>query len=505
MAVRAIRWEPGGGPPSEVATTRLLNGRYQIDRLLGCGGMAAVWRGRDLRLDRPVAIKELSGDGLRQARALERFDLEARAVARLSHPNVVSIYDSGTEGGAQYLVMELVDGPTVAKLLAGGPLPVADVLAVAAQVCDGLAAAHLADIVHRDIKPANLMLTRGGLVKICDFGVARLLDPTGRANLTGPATVMGSPSYMAPEQIAGRRVDRRTDLYALGCTMYAMLSGKPPFSDGGPFAIVHEHLTARPEPLRVHRPDVPPEVEALIADLLAKQPDQRPPDAPAVRARIAAAQAAFARSAQPRPAAAAAPVRAVVPSSEAAPATAVPDSRRPRVSGRRWVVAAAGAALSAALVAIAGPVLLDGAGERTDPWTSLNGALASSVAPSAVASASPIRPSRGPGAINVPTAGSAPPSPTTQPPSPVDPVVALRQAVAQQVATGDLKPDAATDLNHMIDDLTKTIATGSAVDVANKIKALRAKLTTQHNEGKLSDAGHAELNSAVDQVAAAQA
>jgi serine/threonine-protein kinase len=131
-----------------VAAGRLLDGRYRIERLLGSGGMATVWRGRDLRLDRPVAVKELSGEGLRQPKALQRFEREARAVGRLSHPNIVSVYDFGTHDGEAYLVMELAEGPTVAMLLADGPLPVVDALVVAAEVCDGLAAAHAAGIVH---------------------------------------------------------------------------------------------------------------------------------------------------------------------------------------------------------------------------------------------------------------------------------------------------------------------------------------------------------------------
>ncbi len=215
----------GSAVRESVAAERLLGGRYRIERLLGGGGMATVWRGRDLRLDRLVAIKELSGEGMRQPMALQRFDREARAVGRLSHPNVVSVYDVGSQHGQPYLVMELVEGPTVATLLDDGPLPVADVLTIGSQVCDGLAAAHAAGIIHRDIKPANLIVTPAGVVKICDFGVARLLDSSSNTNLTGPAAAWGSPNYMAPEQINGGPLDRRTDLYALGCTLYAMLTG----------------------------------------------------------------------------------------------------------------------------------------------------------------------------------------------------------------------------------------------------------------------------------------
>jgi eukaryotic-like serine/threonine-protein kinase len=497
--------------PSVVAG-RLLGGRYQIERLLGGGGMATVWCGRDLRLDRPVAIKEVSGEGLRQPMALERFDREARAVSRLQHPNVVSVYDFGTQNGAPYLVMELVEGPTVAGLLVEGPLPVADVLAMAGQVCDGLAAAHAAAIIHRDIKPDNLILTPSGVVKICDFGLARLLDPSGKGNLTGPATAMGSPRYMAPEQISGGPVDPRTDLYALGCTMYAMLAGDPPFTAGGPLNIVHQHITAPPEPLRLRRPEVPPAVEALVAELLAKKPDERPPDAAAVRARIAAEQAdpaaASALSTLVR-AAAASPAASTAP---AAPATALAGvepssvtnagSRTATTKRRRWAIAAAGAAAPvAALVAVAVPTMLGGTGDGAARWTGQSAAVATSPAPGAVASPAPAGPSRAGRLAVAPRTSAAQTGPTTPPPT--DPIVALRQAIEQQVSAGGLTVDAANDLNHMVDDLAKTIATGNTGDVASKLKALRDKLTALNKEGKLSDEGYRLLNSAVDRVAAA--
>ena len=490
---------------------RPLDGRYRIERLLGGGGMASVWRGRDLRLDRPVAIKELSGEGLRHPMAVERFAREARAVGRLSHANVVSVFDVGTQDGRPYLVMELVEGPTVATLLADGPLAVADVLAIGSQVCDGLAAAHAAGIIHRDIKPANLIVAPSGVVKICDFGVARLLDQAGNPGLTEPATAWGSPSYMAPEQINAGPVDARTDLYALGCTMYAMLTGAPPFTSGGPFGIVRQHLAQPPQPLRVRRPDVPPQVEALVADLLAKEPDERPADAASVRDRIDAAQG--------HPATAAAPhgvmLRSALASLAAAAVNATPDtdppggapntvSRRPTTTRLLAVAAVAAVALSAVSVAIAvGSMLRPAAGGTATHWTGSTASAATSPAPGVVASpvaagSSPATPARPPRASAAPT-GTASASPP-----PTDPIVGLRQAIGQQVAAGGLKADAGNDLNHMVDDLAKTIATGNTGGVTSKITALRSKLTTLNKEGKLSADGYRILNGAVDQVAAGQ-
>jgi serine/threonine-protein kinase len=499
------------GQRSVVATGRLLDGRYQIQRLLGAGGMAAVWSGRDLRLDRQVAIKEVSGEGLRQPMAVERFEREAQAVGRLQHPNVVSVYDVGAQDGVPYLVMELVEGATVAQLLADGPLPVADALSVAAQVCDGLAAAHAAGVIHRDVKPANLIVTPGGVAKICDFGVARLLDSGGTGNLTRPAMAMGSPSYMAPEQINGGPVDPRTDLYGLGCTFYALLTGEPPFTGGGPLGIVHQHITTPPQPLRLRRPEVPPAVEALVADLLAKAPDDRPPDAAAVRARIAAAQtdppavtpSTLLRSAVMAHVEAARATFAHAGAGVAPRSGTKAESPAPTRKLRHWAIAAvAGAVLIASVIAIAVPVVFSGTGDAAARWSGPGPATAAAPTPSAVVS-TPGVPSDAARSAAASRTGAAP-TDTTAPPPPTDPVVTLRQAIGQQVTAGGLKPDAAGDLNHMVDDLAKTIATGNTGEVAKKLKALRDKLTTLNREGKLSDDGFLILTSAVDQVAAAQ-
>ena len=312
MAVRAMRRTPGGAAvlrgDGSLALSRCEQPWVALcgstSRRTGCSMVATGSSGCSAAAAWPpsgVAVtcawtgrsrsRQLSGEGLRQPMALQRFDREARAVGRLSHPNVVSVYDVGTQDGQPYLVMELVEGPTVATLLADGPLPVADVLAMGSQVCDGLAAAHAAGIIHRDIKPANLIVTPSGVVKICDFGVARLLDPSANPNLTGPAIAWGSPNYMAPEQINGGPIDRRTDLYALGCTMYAMLTGAPPFTGGGTFDILHQHLTSHRSRCACADPRCHRRWRRWSRDLLAKTPDERPSDARVVRARIVAAQA----------------------------------------------------------------------------------------------------------------------------------------------------------------------------------------------------------------------
>jgi serine/threonine-protein kinase len=460
----------------DAAAAQVLDDRYQLERVLGSGGMGTVWRGQDLRLQRPVAIKVLSGGGLSLPKAMERFGREARAVARLSHPNIVPVYDFGAHRDDPYLVMELIDGSTVADALDSGPLAVADVLAISSQVCDGLTAAHAAGIVHRDIKPSNLTVTAAGVVKICDFGVARLLDGVDHTDLTGSAVAMGSPKYMAPEQINGGPVDARTDLYGLGCSMYAMLTGRPPFSSGTPLSVAHQHITAAPQPVTVHRADTPPQVAALVADLLAKAPAARPPDAATVKARIAAAAAAG----------------SVV-------------SPRPGGRRRRQAVGAIGAILAAGAIAVAliatTPARNQSAARRL---AVLTGPTATS--PNVISSTAPATTS-GPvngGPVTSPTvpAQTLPTTPAPPPPAPVDPMLALRQSIQSQADTGGLKPDSVRDLNHAVDDLAKSMTSANPDDEAKKLKALRDKLTSLYREGKVTGAGYTEINNRIDAVAA---
>jgi serine/threonine-protein kinase len=264
---------------------RVIGDRYEVGGLLGRGGAASVWLARDCWLDRSVAIKELTGRWLQEPKALERFDLEARTVGGLVHPNIVAVHDVDIHGVIPYLVMELIEGVTLAQMLRNGVLTVGQAVAIAAQTCAGLSAAHAAGVIHGDVKPANLMLTPTGVVKICDFGIARALSRTGDTGLAGPRFV-GTTRYLAPEQVRGEHVDARADLYGLGCTLYAMLIGVPPFS-GVRADVLWQHLAEEPVGLRAHRADVPAPLDALVAQLLAKAAADRPHDAADVKARLA--------------------------------------------------------------------------------------------------------------------------------------------------------------------------------------------------------------------------
>ncbi|MFB6479016.1 serine/threonine-protein kinase [Streptomyces virginiae] len=288
----------------------LLEGRYRLERRLGAGGMGEVWQARDLRLDREVAVKVISrgvaGDHLLE----ERFRKEARTAAGLTHPRIVTVHDHGeveVDGSpVLFLVMELVRGRPLTAVL-GDHRSGADPAAVvrwAVQICEGLAAAHRAGVVHRDIKPANIMLhgPAEADVTICDFGIARLAEETG-TGLTATGAAIGTPTYMSPEQARGdRRIDGRSDLYSLGCMLYELLSGRPPFTGSG-LSVLSQHLTSEPTPIRNLRPSVPEKLERLVLELLAKEPAARPADAQQVidRLRKAATRVRPQPRPQPRP------------------------------------------------------------------------------------------------------------------------------------------------------------------------------------------------------------
>jgi serine/threonine-protein kinase len=260
--------------------------RYELLELIGRGGMGVVHRAHDHVLDRVVAVKLLPLDRAQDPTAVARFEREALAAAALSHPNIVAVFDFGTDHETRFIVMEHLAGQSLAdRLHDHGPMPPLDAVDVARQVASALAAAHEAGIVHRDIKPANVMLNAHGHVKVLDFGIARL---TSGIALTQTATVIGSAAYLAPELFAGATADARSDIYALGCVLYELLSGRAPFTGELAAAILHQHSNATPESLRRLNPEVPVALDALVLRMLAKRPGERPPDAGAVVSSLSA-------------------------------------------------------------------------------------------------------------------------------------------------------------------------------------------------------------------------
>ena len=265
--------------------TRL--GAFEILRLLGAGGMGEVYRARDSRLDREVAIKVLSRDLADDPGGRDRFEREARAISRLTHPHICTLYDVGTaeiDGReARFLVMELLDGETLAARLGRGALKPARAIEVAIEILDALGAAHAMGIIHRDLKPANIMLTKSG-VKLLDFGLARLSPAraagqatamSGEDSLTAPGSVFGTLPYMAPEQVRGGEADARTDLFAFGAVFYEMLTGRRAFSAPSHPALIAAILEQDPPPITTDQPLATPALDALVRACLAKDPADR--------------------------------------------------------------------------------------------------------------------------------------------------------------------------------------------------------------------------------------
>jgi len=272
-----------GGP-------RTLAGRYRLDEVIGRGGMSTVYRGIDLSLDRVVAVKVALDPLVEQSPIyLARFTREAHAAAAIGHPGVVTVYDAGADGPTRFIVMEFVPGRSLADVLRDEhPLDPDRAAGIAAQVADALSAAHAAGIIHRDVKPGNIMITPDGSVKVLDFGIARALDSN---TLTQTATVLGTSAYMSPEQALGQPVDARSDIYSLGCVLYEMLTGEPPFTADVSAAVLHQHVRVEPTPARERNPAIPPALGELVMQMLSKSPSDRPQTAAQVRDRLGPAPA----------------------------------------------------------------------------------------------------------------------------------------------------------------------------------------------------------------------
>ena len=253
--------------------------RYHIDSELGRGGMGVVYRARDTLLNRAVAVKILSATDL-GVRGKARLLSEAQAAAKLNHPNIVTIHDAGEAEGVPFIVMELVEGESLRSLR---PEALPEILAIAWQVCAALEHAHGVGIIHRDVKPENILITRQRAAKLMDFGLARSAEGP---RLTEAEALSGTFSYLAPEVLLGQPASAQSDLYALGVMLYELTTGKPPFSGAYLAAVIAQHLSAPVIPPSAHRAEIPPALDALIVQLLSKQPEERPASAAEVRARL---------------------------------------------------------------------------------------------------------------------------------------------------------------------------------------------------------------------------
>ncbi len=326
-----------------------LGERYQVEARIGAGGMAEVFRGFDPVLSRTVAIKVLLPQFARDTSFVHRFRREAQAAARLNQPNIVGVYDSGSDDDTQYIVMEFIEGRTLAEFMSAGrrPTPV-QAAEIAQKIAAAIAAAHAQGVIHRDIKPGNVMVTRDGTVKVMDFGIARMLGPE-----TAPQTsaVLGTASYLSPEQAQGTPVDARTDIYSLGAVLYELLTGRPPFTGDSSVAVAYKQVNETPELPSSLNPDVSPSMDAVVMKALSKNPSNRYQSAEefsADLARVIAGQQVEATPLMPALAGGATQVISRPPAHTAV----LPPTEEPEGSGRKvWLGVLIGLLLFALLAA----------------------------------------------------------------------------------------------------------------------------------------------------------
>jgi serine/threonine-protein kinase len=264
---------PGNGNGAGSYAGRVLNGRYALIAVVGGGGMAQVYKARDNILGRIVAVKVLREQFTTDAQFVARFRREAQAAANLTHPNIVNVYDVGQDGDLHYIVMEFIAGQSLKELITrNAPLPVEQAISIAAQILAGLEYAHRSGLIHRDIKPQNVLITNDGVVKVTDFGIAKSVSDLG---LTEAGQALGTAHYFSPEQAKGERVVPQSDLYAVGVTLYEMLTGRLPFESDNAVGLAYKHISEPPPSVRLLNPGVPSRLEAIIMKALAKEPQRR--------------------------------------------------------------------------------------------------------------------------------------------------------------------------------------------------------------------------------------
>ena len=342
----------------------VLSDRYQVEARIGAGGMAEVYRGFDQVLNRTVAIKVLLPQMARDTSFVERFRREAQAAARLNQPNIVGVYDTGADAGTQYIVMEFIEGRTLAEFMASGRRPTSTQAAeIAQKIAAAIAAAHAQGVIHRDIKPGNVMITRDGVIKVMDFGIARVLGPE-----TAPQTsaVLGTASYLSPEQAQGGPVDARTDIYSLGAVLYELLTARPPFTGDSPVAVAYKQVNEAPAVPSSLNPDVPARLDAVVMKALSKNPSNRYQSAEEFSADLARVIAGQEVEATPLMPAAIGDATQVI-SRPAAQTAVLPPPEEPKGSGRKvWLGVLIGLLLFA-LLAGAGYLLVTSLTDEGEP------------------------------------------------------------------------------------------------------------------------------------------
>jgi eukaryotic-like serine/threonine-protein kinase len=354
---------------------RVLNDRYELRQHAARGGMADVYHGWDRRLSREVAVKVLRPELSADSDYVDRFRDEARTAARLTHPNIVAVFDTGSDQGDTYMVMEWVDGPTLAQVIrADGPLAVERACRIGADIAAGLQYAHEHDVTNRDVKPSNVLLSRTGHAKVTDFGIAKVPEKSSVETL--PGVVLGTPAYLSPEQLTGQRADARSDVYGLGAVLYEMVTGNKAFMGDTPAEVAGNALHSRPARPSSINPNVPASFEGILSKALARDPDARYQTAGDLRADLLECERggvpAVVEDATAPMAAQADATRAMTAAAAAAPvALAEPPKRRRRAEA--WLI---GIILALAVLAVVVALLASNRGSNTKTTTTVPTTLA---------------------------------------------------------------------------------------------------------------------------------
>jgi hypothetical protein len=459
--------------------TVILDDRYELGPVLGNGGMARVHEGLDRQLKRPVAVKVLSSPFDRDKEFVERFRREAHAAARLNHPNIVAVYDSGSDDGTHYIVTELVEGETLADLQQReGALPPERVVEIARQVCHALEAAHEKGVVHRDVKPGNVMITPQGRVKVVDFGIARA---AGAESVTRTGLVMGSASYLSPEQARGEPGDERSDIYSLGCVLYQMLTGRPPFVAENPISALYQHVNEPVEPPSSTRP-VPAALEKVVLHALEKEPAKRFGSVPEMEGALEAALESDDTKTMPLPVAAGAesvgeltaPVQRV---DATAPVPRVAPTGTSHRRGRSFPWAIVGAVVLGVLVVAALAMALGGA----DPKQAARQA------------ARDANRSEEPSPTDQPTTA-------LEPPTVEDAYAGLLTVIAEAEGAGAIDEHAADELRDRADKIFDAYQSGDAEGVQKEIGEFGQKLGEAAEKDEVSVEAAAGIQASLNEL-----
>ena len=456
---------------------RVLADRYTVGQLLGRGGMAEVFLATDRVLDRPVAVKVLGSWLANDRRFVERFRREALAAARISHPNLVAVFDAGSEGDIHFIVMEHVPGETLAEVLRReGRIASPLATQIASSVGDALETAHVAGIVHRDVKPANVMRTPDGRTKLMDLGIARGIEGE---SITRASSILGTAGYVSPEQARGEPVDHRSDIYSLGCVLYEMLTGRQPFEADNPIAVAYQHVHDAPVPPASLEPSVSPALESVVLRAMEKDPQARFPSAADMVSALddGTVQLPAIGATSPMPLLPTTP--APVAGSTTTPTATLP-RRTDRPPSRRRIVPL--------LIIVVVLALLGG----------LAFALFGGDRPPGLATAA-----RSPSTSASPSASPSSPSPTpTQPPAdPVqEAVVALQSLVAEGLQDGTISEHAADEIRKKLDDALEKYSEGDTEKAIEELEHLRDDLDKMVDRDEIAHSQEQRLDRAIEDL-----